>query len=244
MALYVSVMMTTLIVSLLGLAGIAVMRIERLESTATNDILIARMNAESALEHALVVLANDDAWRTSYTSGVETTPQSLGWDPNDTISWIVADSDGDLTDTDTSLTLQGIGRVGDTVQVVEVELEIGVLTCLESSIHTADAIVISSATLTNDHIASSNNQVVAYGTSSISGDVEAVNSIGGTGYSGSTTNGVESRSMPGSDVFDYYLANGTSISYDSLPSGKIEKSLISPEHKPFRINESARDIRH
>lgn len=233
MALYVSVMMTTLIVSLLGLAGIAVVRIERLELQSRGDMLAARRNAHSALELALVVLANDSSWRSNYTSGAETTAVSLGDDQLGKLSWILQDSDGDLTDSDTTLTLQGIGRVGDAVQVVQVELNTDSLACLESAIHCENALQISHADLDNNHVVSSNNVVQETGSSTVEGDVEAVNTISGNGYDGTTTTGVPRRTMPDSSVFDYYLANGTYIDYNDLHGGKIEDTALTPDFNPY-----------
>ncbi len=119
-ALYIAVISTALIVSLLGLAGISIVRIERKEANSINGMLIARYNARSSVELALRVIADDPNWRTTYTSGVETTPQSLGPNGTGTVSWVLEDSDGSLTDADTSLRLKGVGRVDNVVQVSSV----------------------------------------------------------------------------------------------------------------------------
>lgn len=78
MSLYITVMSTALIVSLLGITGLTLVRIERKQTSTVNDRLDARANARSAVELALRVIANDSGWRYSYTNGDETTPQSLG----------------------------------------------------------------------------------------------------------------------------------------------------------------------
>ena len=122
-ALYVLVFSTTLIVSLLGLAGIAIVRIERLQAGVVDDMLRARTNARSAVELALRVIANDPNWRTTYANGVETTAQTLGANGRGTVSWTITDSDGNLTDLDTNLFIHGIGRVGDAVQVSCLKVE-------------------------------------------------------------------------------------------------------------------------
>ena len=122
-ALYVLVLTTTLIVSLLGLAGIAIVRIERMQAGGVDDLLRARANARSAVELALRVVANDPNWRTTYASGVETTPQTLGANGRGTVSWTITDSDGNLIDLDANLYIHGIGRVGDAVQVSSLQVE-------------------------------------------------------------------------------------------------------------------------
>ena len=96
-----TVLSTALIVSLLGLTGLTIVRIERRQAMASNDQSVARTHARSAAELALVVIANDPSWRTTCTNGVETTPQSLGPNATGTLSWVLEDSDGSLTDADT-----------------------------------------------------------------------------------------------------------------------------------------------
>lgn len=122
-ALYVTVLSTTLIVSLLGLAGMAVVRIERLNATAMEDVLRARQNARSAVELALRVVANTSTWRTTYPNGVESSRLSLGSNGKGTVSWYITDTDGSLSNPDASLKLFGVGRVGSAVQVSSIQVE-------------------------------------------------------------------------------------------------------------------------
>jgi hypothetical protein len=123
MALYALVVITALLCSVLGLAGLTVVRLEREGMQGSSDILDARQNARSAVELALRVLANDTNWRTNYSNGVETALQSLGASGTGTVSWMIEDIDGDLTDSDTELRIHGIGRVGNTVQVSSLQLD-------------------------------------------------------------------------------------------------------------------------
>ena len=122
MSLYLTVMSTALTVSLFGLSGLTIVRIERKQTATSTEILDARANAASAVELALRVIANDPNWRTTYTSGVETTPKPLGG--SGTVSWMLVDSDGNLTDADIDLRLKGIGRAGvNVVQVSSVQVQ-------------------------------------------------------------------------------------------------------------------------
>jgi hypothetical protein len=116
-------MSVALIVSLLGLAGLNVVRIERKRVGISTELLAARQNAESAVELALAVISADPNWRTGHTNGAETTPQSLGPNGSGTVSWIFEDSDGSLTDADTDLRLKGVGRVDSVVQVSSVQVQ-------------------------------------------------------------------------------------------------------------------------
>jgi Tfp pilus assembly protein PilX len=123
MSLYVTVLATTLIVSLLGLTGLTVVRIERSRASVINDRVVARANARSAVELALRAIADDADWRNTYINGVETAPRTLSATRHGTVSWILEDTDGSLADTDTQLRLKGVGRVGATTQVSSIEVE-------------------------------------------------------------------------------------------------------------------------
>lgn len=123
MSLYVTVLTTAFIVSILALTGLNVVRIERRKASNVNDRIAARANARSAVELALCVIAKDSDWRTTFNSGQETTALNLGNASSGTVSWILSDSDGSLTDGDTLLRLSGIGRVGNTTQLFSTEIK-------------------------------------------------------------------------------------------------------------------------
>ena len=124
-ALYVAVTGTAMVVSVLAMSSMAIVRIERRQATAINTRLIARANARSAVELAVQRINAMPAWRTTYFNNVETPALSLGAGILGTASWKLADSDGELDDSDATLTLKGIGRVGSTVQVSSIQIRAG-----------------------------------------------------------------------------------------------------------------------
>ena len=237
-ALYVSVMAVALLVSVLGLAGLLVTSIERQRVGAGNDMLVARSNARSAVVLALRVLANDPNWRTTYTSGVETTPQAIGPASAGAVSWVLEDSDGNLTDSDTKLQLKGVGRVGNVVQVLCVDLTTtgNPLTCLEVAACSDSLIDFeSNSVVTSNQTIHSNVSITSGGT--VNADVESVGAISGGGYTGTTTTPVAARTVPSASVFDYYIANGTNIPISSIPKAgpnrSIKKVVLSPANNPY-----------
>lgn len=244
-ALYIAVISTALIVSLLGLAGISIVRIERKEANSMNGMLIARYNARSSVELALRVIADDPNWRTTYPSGVETTPQSLGPNGIGTVSWVLEDSDGSLTDADTQLRLKGVGRVGQTVQVSSIGITAGEpLSCLEVAACSNGSIqFFSSATVSTNQIIFSNAGVDTNSGTIVNSDVEAVGSITGSGYMGTTTTPVPARTMPAASVFDYYIANGTAINFTSIPKVQGKRTImdvvLSPDNNPYGATDPA-----
>lgn len=245
-ALYMTVLGTALIVSLLGLAGVTVARIERHKFADSSALIDARTYARAAVELGLHRINNDANWRTTYINGIETTAQSLGSNSNGTISWVLTDTDGSLTNADTDLRLAGVGRVGDTVQVSSVELILTSppLSCLEVAVCSNGPVTFQSSSIeSTNQTVFSNSSVTTYSGTTVNSNVEAVGSITGSGYTGTTTTPVPARTVPTASVFDYYIANGTTISFSDLPkvSGKrtIADVVLSPGNNPYGATDPA-----
>ena len=119
-AIYVMVLATALIVSLLGITALDHLRVNRSKSSLIYDRLEASQLAYSAVGVGTHFIEQDSSWRSNYTSGSESSPISL--DTTRNISWILKDSDGDLSDSDTQLSLLGIGRCNSAIQVARVGL--------------------------------------------------------------------------------------------------------------------------
>ena len=234
-ALYVAVMFTALIVSLLGLSGLTLVRVERERAALCTDRLMAMRNARSAVELALVVISNDSDWRNTYTNGDETTPQLIGASEQGMVSWVLEDSDGSLTDADTELRLHGVGRVGGAVQVRSVEIE-GTPTPLDSlqtSVYAVVGIDQSNTVTTTAGAFATAGTLNVGGT--INGDGEGnpiTYGVGGT-ITGTATDPGPGRTMPSPDVFDYYFDLATEIPYGSLPGGELQEVLLSAGSNPY-----------
>lgn len=232
-ALYMAVLSTTLIVSLLGLAGLSIVRIERKQESISSDRLVALANARSAVEIALRVIANDSDWRNTYTNGVETTPQSLGPKGTGTISWVLEDSDGSLTDADTNLRLKGVGRVDNTVQVSSIKLEgtPQILDVFQRATYSAqDVLVAGQITAVGGPVSTPATMTV---NNTLTGDAEADTIVGDGLVTGATTTPFDPLTMPSPTVFDDYAAMATPINFWTLPDGKIQKRVVSAASNPF-----------
>lgn len=121
-ALYILVVTMSVLISMIGLAGMNLMRLQRDQMLTGVEMQRARLLSRSAVELGLDQLKNDPNWRTSYSNGGETTPSNVHASVNGTISWIVQDSDGNLQNADVALKLLGIGRIDNTVQVTSIDL--------------------------------------------------------------------------------------------------------------------------
>ena len=239
-ALYVTVLSTSLIVSVLGLAGLTLVKIERREMATGDDRRLARLNANSAVELALRVIDNDPDWRTTYTSGVETTPQTLGPDSAARSVGSSRTRTLSLADADTDLRVVGIGRVGNVVQVSSVAMTAGGLSlnCLEVAVCSGGLIEFETSSIsTTNQIVHSNTDINCMASATVNSNAEATGQIFGTGYTAMTNAPVPSRDFPGSTVFDYYLANGTPINYSSLvkagPTRALRDVVLSPSSNPY-----------
>jgi hypothetical protein len=234
------VLSTTLLVSLLGLTGLLLVRIESRKGDLHFERQIARNHSRSAVELALRVLATDPGWRTAYASGVETAPQSLGPNAAGSVSWNLEDSDGSLADADTQLRLKGVGRVRDTVQVSSVQV-IGpprVLDSLQCSIYALGNVSQAGSSRTNLGPFASAASFAAAG--NVTGSVEG-NPVQVTGsVSGTVTDPGPRRGVPDSSVWDTYATLATNIPYVNFPSvdsttREMSRRLLSRNVNPFGV---------
>lgn len=224
-ALYMMVLSTALIVSLLGFVGMTLVRIDRQEVVISSELLEARANARSAVELALRELANDPNWRNTYTDEVESTQFSLGTNGKGTVSWILDDTDDDLTNGDVDLRLKGVGRVGNTVQVSSVKLSgtATVLDSLQCSVYALGNMTQNSNSTTNLGPFASDATISITG--AVTGDVEGDPVVITGSVSGTTTDPGPDRGMPSPTVWDTYLALATTIPYTSFPLNPTDPNL-------------------
>ncbi len=245
--LYVAVLMTSLVVSAMGLTALSIAALRLRSATAANDWNVAAAMAQSAVEDALLQLAANNNWRTSQSNGVEVTSVTLG---SGSYTWKLVDEDGNLNDDlSDSVRIVGIGRAGEAVVAESVRLLPAgdPLSSLETALTTASNITLGGGTqLTTDRLVSSGGTITATAfLSQLIGDAEAVGTISGN-VTGEQAAGEQARVLPGSSVFDYYKDNGTWISATALPdvSGvrTLQNVLLSPSSHPYSSTGNAEGI--
>ncbi len=231
--LFITVLFTSLMVCLLGLASLTLIRVETRQADRSSERMLAQHNARSSVELALNILDNDGNWRNNYTSGTEVGPYELGATSHGTISWWIEDSDGSLIDDDTDLRLVGIGRVGDHVQVdrLDVTSPLVSLDVLNTAVYATGDVLI------DDDVVAAGGPVVSAQTLETGdgyvGDVEANVVVDSGSIAGSITTGVPPRSLPSPGVFDTYRGMATEIAFADLDAGKIHKQLLSGMSNPY-----------
>jgi hypothetical protein len=109
------------------------------------------------------------------------------------------------------------------------------LTCLNAAVATGGNLNLNKVTaLATGYTLAANGSVIGSNATTANANIEAVGTVASTiNGSGTRTNGVAARGMPDSNVFDYYLSNGSWVSYTLLLDGTIDGVLISPGSSPF-----------
>ena len=237
-SVYMIVLALSMMVTVIGLASLFAVRVQRRSAIVSKDCAEARLCARSAIELGLYYVSSDSNWRQTWPNGTWLSNQPLG-SASFTLEGIDP-TDGVLNDMDTEpLVLIGTGVKGLARQKMQVRLmaEAGGLSCLEVALHAGVNISFSNTTVQCNQTVSANDNITA-SNSTINSDVEAVGLISGSTYNGTNTAGIDPRTMPDANtVFDYYLANGTPISITDIPKSgparKIRQQLLSPASNPY-----------
>jgi len=220
-SLYVSVLLTGITVTMIGLSALMVGRLNHHSHRQLNNSTAARLHAHSALQMGMEIIKENPDWR--QLGNTLLTDVALG---NGSISLNVTDpTDGDLTDDPNDpVLLNGIGKAGDAIYATQITIIPGFdgVSALESAIHAGDDVQSSNNVPYCDHVASANDDILSLG-AQYQMDVEASDVISGNGYLLNTTRGVPQRTLPTTDdVLSFYLANGTTIDPASLPTSFAE----------------------
>src|SRR6185295_3278033 len=114
---YIAVLGSSMIIALLGMCALIGQRIENRLVVASTDIRQAQLNANTAVELALLTMKQDVNWRTNYSNGNWFTNRSTG---NGTCTVNVVDPvDGNLSNnSDDMVVVTGIGNSGQSQQRV------------------------------------------------------------------------------------------------------------------------------
>ncbi len=138
-SLYIVVLGTAMIVSLLGLSALTVHRITRRSYEESNDLFQARQNALTALKMGMLRIEQDPDWRYTFPNGVWEADSNIYGSGSGTYSIDGQDpTDSDLTDSPTDpLVLTGIGKTGNAIQKVKITFVplSRPMSCLEFCMH-------------------------------------------------------------------------------------------------------------
>ena len=216
---YIAVLATALVVSLLGMSAIIGQRIQNRLLVASSSIRQAQLNANAAVELGQLIMKQDTNWRTTYANG--------NWFVNRTTNAgtctlnVTDPNDGNLANNaDDDVVLLGIGYSGEAQQRVKVTLDPRKepISCLRSAVAVGDAATLSGDILRTNGLITANS--ISASASQVYGKVEAT-SVSGSTYSSGTAQVTSDKrpTMPDwNSVFSYYRTNGTEININTLPT--------------------------
>jgi len=241
-SVYIIVLGTALLVTVIGLSALTSARIERESSAGAGDLAAARFYAQSALQVGLNTIASDTNWRNVRPNGTWLSNVAIG-DKGGSFTLLGVDpgdanlGNGQLDPLQfTAIGSQGAAQYKLRVTLNAVQRGVG---GLEVALHAGGDMTFSGMTVNCDQTISANGNVSASAGSRINCDVEAGGIITGGGgqFGGTRTSGITPRSMPDSTAFDTYIASGTTIALAALPrvdlKGMMEDFVLSPTSNPF-----------
>ncbi len=229
-SIYVHVLVSSLLVTIIGLGALTAVRIEMRSARLTRNYAEARVCAISALELGLLHVRQDPSWRTTWSSGTWLDDKPLGGgrftllgiDPQDNL---LDDSESDplvLTGTGT----RGIAR--HTAQVTLVPV-ISPLEALNTCLHASGLVQVKAGKqiIAVGAPVSTNGQLDNDGT--IDGNAEA-QSVDHTGtITGTLTVPAPSKRMPDATVISEYISKATAVPY----TGTIDKAVLTAGCNPW-----------
>jgi hypothetical protein len=224
---YLLVLGAGILLSVIGFGIMTAARSNTRTASQAADMDEAAMLAESAAEWEMAYINQTTSWRSSFTSGVETTALSVG---RGTMSAkLVDETDGNLSNNSSdAVRLYGIGRVGSATRIFSIQLTGGgaSLDVLSSAAHAAGNLsVTDNLTVIGGPISSNGTLSVTSG-KTVTGDAKAT-TITGT-VSGTKTTLSSPLTMPPSSVFDTYQSSATTLAFTSLSSGSVSKKVLGP----------------
>jgi len=118
---YVYFLSTMMLVAVIGISALMYARVQRRSAQGADDLMTARLYAQSALERGLAMISTDPNWRTNRGSGAWFTDQSIGDGTFSLDVTILSDADA-FPDNDPVLFI-GTGVHGVATHKIEMSLE-------------------------------------------------------------------------------------------------------------------------
>ena len=228
-SVYILIIGVTMLAAAMTIAASIAGRVQARLLDAANNASEARTYAQSAIDLGRLYIAQDSNWRTDRSNGTWFTGMSIGGgsmqldvlNPSGTLNRFNADP----------ILFTGTGTCGTSVQKIQVAImpTIKPYTCLSTAMMAGTNIQFQSSNISPTGVLIASNGSMTLGSANIGPSLQAVGSINyNSGHcSGTVTSGVTPRTMPGFNAFDYYTANGTTISLSSLPFFSGNRSLSS-----------------
>ncbi|RNC81341.1 MAG: hypothetical protein ED559_05990 [Phycisphaera sp.] len=217
---YLLVLMSSVIVTLIGLMGFRMLRAQAAIAQSDADRDEALMIAESAVQWGVHIVTLKDDWRDSITSGVPIRTGAFG---QGTMSVTITDKDdGDLSDDEAEeFVISGTGVVGDARQTLEVTVATvgGPHPSLEKSITVGDRLALDTgASLTIES----------------GGTARRLTTYSGMSFSSSKVAIEDPVDLPDPMLITEWMAKGTLID-SSMHTGSYNGQTFSDVSAPSKV---------
>jgi hypothetical protein len=229
-SIYIAVLGAAMLVTLIGLTGLAAVRMQRMSASTLADAEQARLYAQSAVELGAQWVRSDPLWRSTRPDGVWVADRPLGdgiftlegFDP----------IDGSISNRPTDpLILRGTAVRGRARQIVEARMEARgtPLDLLRMAIYTTGDMRVRAGTVLEASGAAVGTSDTLRNDGTINGDAECLLYVATGTLNGDLALAVPPRALPPGDVFAMYTALGTVIS----PGGSINRRVLAPGINPW-----------
>jgi hypothetical protein len=230
---YVLVLCIAMLVTIIGVAALTVARLQLRSSALSSDAEEARLNAQSAIELTKAWCYLNPNWRDTRKVGEWVNGQAIG---NGSFSVSADDPiDNDLSNNPLDpVVITATGFKGRARQQIQVTLQPAPIadTCLQAAVFSGGSLTVNTGRLGATGLVATNGNMIVSSGALLDADAEAAGTISGAGYLGNRTGGVAPRKAPDSTVFDYYIHNGTPITYSGC-GGDLQGVLLSPSSNPW-----------
>ncbi|TWT41162.1 hypothetical protein RAS1_38560 [Phycisphaerae bacterium RAS1] len=226
---YALVLITSALVSVIGLSAIGVVRIQRRSAEDSADIAQARLNAEAAIEFGMLAM-QAKSWRSTKANGTWEAGRKFH-DGEFTLD-VTDPLDGDLADDPLEpVRILGTGACGAARFKLEVMLEpeLTPLDALRTCLHAGGDLTIGllHVVTAGGGPLSTNGKLNNSGT--VTGDVEAVQVTSAGVIVGALTTPAPAKTMPGATALSYYRGIATPLG----AAGTIEHVAIGAADNPL-----------
>jgi hypothetical protein len=228
---YILVIAITGMASVTALAAVYLLAGQRRIVELQGQAGAARLAAQSGLEHTLALIAADPDWRNNFPSGQWLVNQPLG-SASYTVE-VIDPVDGDLAVGSDPVAIRVTAAAGEAVQIIEARFEGRgePMESLANSMFAVDVLEVDTTTINATPPIASNTSIPSKGSSRIY-PLAIAPSFSGSGFLGGQQTGTMA-SYPTTSALSTYAAMATTIAWNSIPGGTIERVVISPQSNPY-----------
>jgi len=228
---YLLVLATSMLVTIIGLASLFAVRVQRRSAQIAKDSACARFYSQAAVELGLLFVSQDPNWRTTRPNGAWLSNKPLG-SGSFTLEGIDP-ADGNLGNSKyDSAVLTGTGLSGQTCQRTQVVLVpvIKPLEALGTCLHASGKVTIKAGWQITVVGGSVSTNGVLDNDNTIDGDAEAAQTEHTGTITGLLTAPAASKRMPDAQVISSYISRATTL---PVTGGTVNAVVLSPSYTPW-----------